>query len=272
MSVHTAEPPARFGDLLASEWIKLRTLRSTPWALGGSALALIGFHLNAAYRHHGDWPRYDAARRAEFVPNEAMLDAFGYTTVLVLMLTAASLGALTVVGEYSSGLIRTTFAAVPARRSVMAAKAAVVTAVTTCFAAVVAGVSFALTQAVLAGRGAGLSIGDPGVPRALAAATLLAPVAALAGIALGTLIRHTAATLVLSFLILLVLPGALSDDTRLAAVLHHAQPVNAWLRLVELDPAPAAQPWTVTGAWTVYALWALIAAAVTVVGVRYRDQ
>ncbi|MFF3686085.1 hypothetical protein [Streptomyces sp. NPDC002187] len=58
---------------------------------------------------------------------------------MVLILATGSIGALTVVGEYSTGQIRTTFAAVPARRSVVAAKVAVVTAVMLVHCAVVAG-------------------------------------------------------------------------------------------------------------------------------------
>lgn len=59
---------------------------------------------------------------------------------MLLALAAGAIGAVSVTGEYGSGLIRTTFTAVPARRSVMAAKAIVLTAVMTVFGAVVAGV------------------------------------------------------------------------------------------------------------------------------------
>lgn len=35
-------PPARFRDLLASEWIKMRSLRSTPWTIALTVLFVIG--------------------------------------------------------------------------------------------------------------------------------------------------------------------------------------------------------------------------------------
>ena len=56
---------------------------------------------------------------------------------------------MSLVGEYASGLVRVTFAAVPARRALLAAKVAVLTAVMLGFGAIVTGASFWLSQAVV---------------------------------------------------------------------------------------------------------------------------
>ncbi|MEU9608677.1 hypothetical protein [Streptomyces sp. NPDC048057] len=61
----------------------------------------------------------------------------------------SAVGALAIVDEYATGTVLTTFAAVPSRRSVMVAKAVVVAVVTTVFGALAAGLSFAVTQAIL---------------------------------------------------------------------------------------------------------------------------
>ncbi|WP_018550224.1 MULTISPECIES: hypothetical protein [unclassified Streptomyces] len=67
----------------------------------------------------------------------------------------------------------------------------------------------------------------------------------------------------------------LSDRRHLTAVLRHALPVSGWERLTEVAFPPAGPglfPWSETGAWTVYVLWALVAGAVTVLAVHRRDQ
>lgn len=185
------EPRARFHDLVAAEWIKLRSLRSTWIAYGATALAVIAFNAGTAYDTYNHWPERSAADRADFVRAGIPLqEAFTANAVMVMMLALGAIGAVAILGEYSTGTIRTTFAAVPARRSVMAAKTVVVTAVSTVFGAIVAAASFGLTQAILDGRDAGLSIGYPGALRVVAASALLAPVCAL--MRHGDRLRHQA--------------------------------------------------------------------------------
>jgi ABC-type transport system involved in multi-copper enzyme maturation permease subunit len=271
-----AVPAARFADLLAAEWLKLRSLRSTYWALGVSALVVIAFNANAARADYADYPRYNTVMRAHFAGN-ALSDAFTNGAAMILILTAASVGAGTVVGEYSTGLIRTTFAAVPDRRALISAKATVVTAVITAYGAVVASVSFAVTQAILSGHGLGLSIGHPGALRVVVASALLAPVSALVGMAMGVLIRHSATTMVLTTGLLLLVPTFFTERYHWTACIRNALPFNAWGRLVQVDyghmPYTLAHryPSTVAGAWVVFAVWAGVAAVVAVGVVGRRD-
>ncbi|WP_328843945.1 ABC transporter permease [Streptomyces sp. NBC_00258] len=267
------EPRARFRDLVAAEWIKLWSLRSNTWAFVIGALAVIGFNVGTAWDTCRYWTAQDAGSRADFVRDGIPLAiAFTANAAMVLMLALSAIGATAIVGEYRTGMIRMTFTAVPARRSVMAAKVCVVTAVTTVFGAVVAVASFGLTQAVLSGRHIGVPIDHPGALRVVVASALLAPVSALLGMALGTLIRHSAATMTANVVILLLLPLAFSADRHWAAVADHALPAGAWTRLVDVDQQQVAYPWTLTGAWTVYVVWALATAAVAVTSVQRRDQ
>ncbi|MBQ0988135.1 ABC transporter permease [Streptomyces sp. F63] len=267
-------PRGRFRDLLAAEWLKLWSLRSTPWSLLIGAVAVTAFNAGAAWDHYRYWDVLDPEARAGFVADGIPLrDAFTANAALVLLLAAGAIGATAVTREYGTGMIRATFAAVPARRPLMAAKACVVTAVAILFGVVVAGGSFLLTQTILGARDAGVSLGHPGAPRVVAASALLAPVAALTGLALGVLIRHGAATTVACFAVLLLLPAAVRENRHWAAVLDHALPLGAWNRLAVPDGfPPGPYPWTVSGAWTVYAAWALAAAALTVAVVHHRDQ
>jgi hypothetical protein len=154
----------------------------------------------------------------------------------------------------------------------MAAKALVLAAVTTLFGALVAGASFALTQAILNGRDAGVSLGHPGAFRVVLASALLAPVCALTGLALGAVIRHTATTMIAAVGVLLVLPIVLTDGRYWSALAGHTLPYRAWLRLADAGNTPTDFPWTNTGAWIVYAAWPLAATLLAVAIVHRRDQ
>ncbi|MFG2235989.1 ABC transporter permease [Streptomyces sp. NPDC048723] len=264
-AVPAGGPPARFRDLLASEWIKMRSLRSTPWAIALTALFVIGSSAVATLADN-------AARSgpADFLPYDAYPPA-GYWT---LILVASSMGALTVVSEYSSGLIRTTTVAVPARGSVVLAKATVTAALWTAVGTVISTGSFLVSQAILSGRHTSVPLTHPGVFRALVASALLAPVCALIGLGLGVLLRHSATTMVTSVLTLLMLPPMFSESDRWSADINHAMVSAAWKRLVqswEPDPQSLGYTATVPGSWIVYALWPLITVALAVLLIRRRD-
>ncbi|MFF3410539.1 ABC transporter permease [Streptomyces sp. NPDC002742] len=259
------ESPARFRDLFASEWIKTRSLRSTPWTIGLTVLFVVG---SAAVATSAD--KAAGSGHADFRPFDAY-PAAGFWT---LMLVAGSMGALTVVSEYSSGLIRTTTVAVPARGSVVLAKAAVTAALWTAVGTAASTGSFLVSQAILNERHAGVPITHPGVLRALVASALLAPVCALIGLGLGVLLRHGAATMVTSVFTLLMLPPMFSEGDRWSADINHAMVSAAWKRLVQnWEPGPGSLGYTATvpGSWIVYALWPLITIALALLVVRRRD-
>jgi ABC-2 type transport system permease protein len=108
------------------------------------------------------------------------------------VLAVGVLGVLAFSTEFSTGLIRTTFAAVPRRQAVLAAKAAVIGALTLVAGEVVAFASFALVQAVLSGHRLNVPLSRPGVPGAVLASGLILFVVATMGLGLGAIVRHTA--------------------------------------------------------------------------------
>jgi hypothetical protein len=159
---------------------------------------------------------------------------------------------------------------------VAAAKVAVLTGVMLIFGAVAAGVSFGVTQAILSGRHAGVSIGAPHALRLVIAAALLAPVCALVGLGLGALIRHSAATIVAAVVILLVLPLTISSQLhRWVQEIHNAMPYSAWDRLAFPGSngsfgGPFLSP-SVADCWFVYAVWAVLAVVIAVLVMQRRD-
>jgi ABC-2 type transport system permease protein len=194
-------------DLLAAEWIKLWSLRSTYLALAAAVIATPVVSLgvaqaNISYIRSGQPHGLDQI--------DAMATSF--RGIAIAQLIIGVLGALTITGEFGSGLIRTTFAATPQRGAVLAAKATVIGVVTLVFGQVLAFGVFLGTQAILGRIHAGLSIAAPGVFRSVSGTGLYLAVVALLGLGIGALVRHTAAaiaTIVVFFFLMPQIPGVL---------------------------------------------------------------
>ena len=103
-------------------------------------------------------------------------------------------------------MIRATFAAAPRRPLVLAAKAAIVAAVTLAAGEIMAFVAWGVGQAVLEGPAPHAALGQPGVLRAVLMAGAYPALIALIGLGLGALIRHTAGAISALAGVLFVLP------------------------------------------------------------------
>jgi ABC-2 type transport system permease protein len=173
----------RARDVLASEWIKLLSVRSTYWTLLVAVVTPVGLSALVAVTL-ANAPGRGAQSVDPLLP--------GVISLEYALLAVGVMGVLAFSTEYSTGLIRTTFEAVPRRRAVLAAKAAVIGALTLVTGEVVAFASFGLVQAVLSGKHLGVSLSQPGVPGAVLADGLLLFVVAVMGVGLGAIVRHTA--------------------------------------------------------------------------------
>ncbi|KAB2974818.1 MULTISPECIES: ABC transporter permease subunit [Streptomyces] len=109
------------GHALASEWTKIRSVRSTMWTLGVFVVLVVGIGLAVA--------ALIAANAAEeSLAGESPL-SFGFFGLLLGTICVITLGVLTTASEYGTGMIRTTMTACPTRGRVLAAKAIVFFAV-----------------------------------------------------------------------------------------------------------------------------------------------
>jgi ABC-2 type transport system permease protein len=196
-----------FGRVVRSEWTKLRSLRSTWFTLGATALLSIGI---AGAIGYGISRSIDGGA-PPITQTEAIAVAF--LPIDLLTLVIGVFGVLQMTGEYGSGLIRATLAAVPGRLPVLSAKALVLAAVTAVVMAPASLLSFLVCQAFIGSGGAAL--GDPGVPRAILGAAASTVAVGLLGLGLGAMLRNTPAaitTLVVALLVLpALLPPALTD-------------------------------------------------------------
>jgi len=185
-----AKPPHRFvrgADLVAAEWIKFWSLRSTYLALLAAAVATPGIAMIVANDNVG----YLRAGQPHGTIDVSPL-AISFRGLALAQLIVGVLGALTVTGEFGSGSIRATFVAVPRRSGTLLAKAAVVGVVMLVFGQLLAFGSFLGTQAVFNPVHLGLSAAAPGVPRAVFGAGCYLAVIAVVGVGIGALVRSTA--------------------------------------------------------------------------------
>src|SRR6266700_2415921 len=174
--------------VLLSEFTKFRSLRSTMYTLLTAVALMIGigalFSAVTASQYH----TFSAADRAAFNPAATSLQGTVFAVVAF-----GVLGVLLMSGEYTTGMIRSSLAAVPRRLPVLWGKLAVFAGTIFSVSLVASFISFFLGQALLSGHHLGVAITTPGALRSVIGAALYVTVAGLIGVALGTLFRNTAA-------------------------------------------------------------------------------
>ncbi|MER6999562.1 ABC transporter permease subunit [Streptomyces sp. NPDC000410] len=187
---------AHLGDALASEWTKIRSVRSTMWTLGVMILLMAGIGLGFAAI---------VASSGVSTEGESALP-LGFFGVLLGSICVITLGVLTIASEYGTGMIRTTLTACPSRARVLTAKALVffllVFTVTTLTAGFVAVVQVALVDAAE-------PTGQEWL-RATVGVGLFIALLGLLALAVGAMIRHSAGAITLMIgLMLLPLVAAM---------------------------------------------------------------
>jgi ABC-type transport system involved in multi-copper enzyme maturation permease subunit len=252
-----------FRGVLASEWIKLRSLRSSWLTLAAAVIGMVGIGWLVSFETNSHWAHMQADERIGFDPVSRSL-----TGVYIAQLAIGVLGVLVITGEYATGMIRATMSAVPRRLPVLWAKLAVFASVTFLLMLVSAFAAFLVGQQLLGSHGTTLSA--PHALRAVVGVALYVTVVAVLAIGLGFIIRSTAGGIATLFGLLLVLPaiGHVLPTSWQQHVLPYL-PSNAGGALYTLKPDPGTlAPWTGFG---VMCLWALAAVIAAVVLLRRRD-
>ncbi len=172
----------RLSDVLASEWTKVRSVRSTFWLLVIAAVTAVGGSAIIAI----------SERSSSKPPTTDPVASVFLAWLEYPILAVGILGVLSFTSEYTTGQIRTTFAAVPQRLTVLAAKASVTGVVALIFGEALAFASFLLSQVILTGHHGAISLSQPGVPGELLAAGFAVFSITMLGLALGASIRNTA--------------------------------------------------------------------------------
>jgi ABC-2 type transport system permease protein len=167
----------RFGQVIRMEWIKLRSLRANKWTLVFTAIGAIGLSVTVGINTRN--PDGDLTNNA-------------LAGIAPALLSVGVLGVLVMTGEYTSGTVRATFAAVPRRTLVVAAKALVFGGVALAFGEAVSFIAFFAGAAALRHGIAAPALDQPRVLQAVVLSGTSCCLIGLLGLGLGAIIQNTA--------------------------------------------------------------------------------
>src|SRR5579875_1167878 len=250
-------PAATVSRALKAEWTKIRTLPSTWRTVVMAVVLAIGMSLAVVATDVSQWHTMNAQQRQLIDPTSTSMSGLIIAAVIL-----GAIGVRAITGEYSTGMIRSTFTAMPARRLVLTAKAAVAAAFVFPVALLGNVVGFEFGQRLFAAKHLQVTLSHPGVLQALLFGAVAMSLIAVLGVGLGGLIRHTAgATTALALLIV----GGLTLGQFLPAAWREYLPGIATQAAVTVHrSAGLLRPATAIAVLAAYAPIALAAASIRI--------
>ncbi len=253
-----------YRDAVTAEWTKFRSVRSSYWSLAVAALITIGLAAVIALAVANFYPKMSPDEQATVSGTDLSLAG-----LWLGQLAIGTLGILAMTSEYGTGLIRTTLAAVPRRRTLLLAKATVIGGGALAVGTALSLASFGVAQSLLSRRDIQDSLGDPGVARAVFGGGLYIAVIALVGLGLGTIVRHTAGAVVALVGVIFLLPTIADLLPRRWAVIDEWMVASAGEGLMALKPDP--QILSPGRALVVAVVWVVGSLAVGAFAISKRD-
>jgi len=251
------------GRATRSELIKLGTVRSTGWVLLLAALSIVGIGVINAVGILVQLRQQPDSQPPTLDPAGAALTGVGAALVAV-----AALGILSVTADYSSGMIKTTIAAVPRRAYLVLARTGALISYVLPVAVGSTVLTFLANKIILSAAGVTISFADPGVARAVVGAGLYLTLLAVFAAGLGWLLRSTAGALVtwlalwlVPTLVIMLFPPSIVE--RIGPWL----PANAGTAVYQLG-VPASDAWFSLAGFAAYGVVLMVLAAVLL---RHRD-
>jgi ABC-2 type transport system permease protein len=253
-------------NVVRSEWTKLMTLRLTRWSLLAAFAAMGGLGILVAAVQMSRWTHMPLHDRLTYDSIDTGVGGYH-----LAQLAIGVLGVMVISGEYSTGMIRSTFMAVPRRLPVLWAKIAVFSAVTFALMLVASFLSFFVVQAIVTQHHVQHSIGDPHALRAVVGTALFLTVLGILAIGLGALIRNTAGGIASFVFLLFVLPGITAIlPASTADAINPYLPLNAGFTVATstFEDGHHLSPW---GGFALFCGYAAVAVGAAVVGLLRRD-
>ncbi|MET4060466.1 ABC-2 type transport system permease protein [Arthrobacter sp. UYP6] len=284
---HTASQQAaaagsglNFSRILKSEWIKVTTVPSTVILLAITVVVMVGLAALGAWQIVSILDMIGSSDS----PEDAM--AFGDPQIFREMVTEipasglffgqlliASLAVVLIASEWGTGMIRSTFSAVPKRIPALLAKALILAVISFVIGAGAAFISFFVAQPILSSGDLNLAMGDEGVLASILNTGTCLALIAVFSMAIGTLLRNTAGGVVTAIGIIFVLPlvvqlvGGIADWIPDAA---RFLPSNAGTQLVMAN-ATAEGDLTQLQGGLVLAAWAAALLIISLIVTKRRD-
>jgi len=241
-----------FRDVMASEWTKLRSIRSTYWSIIVAIVLGVGLSAAIAAANSHAYPKMSAQQQLTFDPTSISTAGLFFAQLALGVLAIMTLSA-----EYSMGTIRTTLCAVPQRGYVLGAKALLVAIVSFVVATGIAFVSFFIGRIIFHAHHLGVSLSHPGVLRAVIGGGLYMAGLGMLATGLAVLIRHTAGAITTLVGLVFILPAV---SNALPNVWQHDLarylPASAGGAITNVVPDPTSlTPWAGLG---VFMLWVAV--------------
>jgi ABC-type transport system involved in multi-copper enzyme maturation permease subunit len=193
---------AGLAGTVRSELVKIRSVRSTYWALFLLVVASVAWSVAFCAGEAAHWAQTAPADRAGFDPAQASVLGLASLGQLIIVV----LGALTITSEYSTGMMRTSLTVMPRRGVLYAAKGAVFVAVSLAVAIPASFICFFTGQRLLASTHVAAALSQPNVLRAVLAAGLYVALCGLFAFGLGAIVRSTPGGITAAYGFLFLLP------------------------------------------------------------------
>ena len=269
-----------FLRVLHAEWIKFWSLRSSGWTVAATVVVMAAVSWLAVFFTAREAVAPDT-RPADVATLTAMLHDPGIvlTGTELAKLVVAVLGVLIITGEYSTGMVRATFTAVPRRLPALWAKALVLVGVIAVTVVVAEGLSWAVALPTLRSHDAALALGNGETQRILLGGVLYLAGVALLAFGVGAVVRVSAGSLATVLGLLLVVEVMFrtlpSDFFRQVSPFLPATAGHQLLATREsIEQARASSDAVVLGPWTgfaVMAAWVAVVLTAAAVQLRRRD-
>jgi hypothetical protein len=225
-----------FPRVVKSEWLKFWSLRSSWYTLAAAVLSMVVLDTLLGLVTGERWSTLQAN---DHVASRVM---GGYQLSQLLV---GVLGALFVTGEYGTGMIRSTFAAVPKRLPVLGAKTAVFGAIALTAMVISSFAGFFGAQALLSGFHHSFTLSQAGALRVVAGTGVYLALIGLLGVALGWILRSTAGAISTLVGILLVVPVLFSAIGKSVDSIAQYLPSKAGASFItSMHEAGTLSPWT----------------------------
>ena len=227
--------------VIRSEWRKLWSLRSTRWCLLLAVIITILAPVIYSLVEMSQWSTLSHHDRTTFDSIDAA--AGGH---YLAQLAIGFLGVLTISGEYATGMIRSSFMAVPRRLPLLWAKLIVFAAVVFGLLLVSSAIAFFITQAIVSVHHVNQSITAPHALRVVIMTPIIITIVGMLSVALGALTRSTAGGAAILVFLMFVLSGvAALLPTSISNDINPYLPINAAYTAATstFDPGPHLSTW-----------------------------
>ncbi|MEU8987047.1 ABC transporter permease [Streptomyces sp. NPDC048558] len=251
-------------QVVRSEWTKIRSVASTMWTLSLAVVVTIALGMLISGLSNSEFDNMSERDRLSFDPT-----FISFAGMTLGQLALIVFGVLVVSNEYSTGMIRTSLAAVPRRGTFLASKIAVATGLALVVGMATSFVTFFLGQAMLGDHRA--EIGDPGVLRAVIGGGLYMTLIAMFSMGVAAMLRSPMLSLGILMPFFFLVSNILGNVSATEKIGQYL-PDQAGSRIMQVvTPIDDDKPYGPWGGLGIMVLWVVVALAGGYATLKKRD-